>query len=86
MAQVYDVLGLVCPYTIVGKIALQELWAKGVGWDSIAPEEVLSKWQKYVNEMPLIQEHPIPRHTSKFGLVVAVSLHGFSDASELAFW
>ena len=41
VAQLFDPLGVLDPFTIRGKILLQELWKMKVEWDDTLPEEIL---------------------------------------------
>ncbi len=86
IAQVFDVLGLVSPYTISAKILLQHLWIQKVSWDQPVPDDLLCKWQHWYSELPRVQTHPIARCVgSSLASTSDAKLHGFSDASEQAY-
>ncbi|XP_044169850.1 uncharacterized protein LOC122953913 [Acropora millepora] len=43
IATIFDPLGFVCPYVVVVKILLQELWMRGYGWDDEVQNEIANK-------------------------------------------
>ena len=40
IATIFDPLGFVSPFIFVAKILLQELWARGYGWDDEIADEI----------------------------------------------
>ncbi len=86
VAKVYDVLGLVSPFVILGKLLLQELWLRNVSWDNDIPLDLAQAWHDWVKQLITIKEHSIDRY---IGLntkpVKEVSLHGFADSSTKAY-
>ena len=86
LMRTFDPLGLIALYLIRGKIVLQEIWREGTGWDEPIPENLLQRWQDFMQELPNIEMLKIPR---QYGNVVPsesqVSLIIFVDASEQAF-
>ena len=40
---IFDPLGFVCPYTLLGKIYLRETWSLKLGWDDQLPSNLRSK-------------------------------------------
>ncbi len=85
-AKVFDTLGLFSPSTITAKILLQKLWKRQVSWDQPIPEELQLSWKTWLADLPLITSRPISRRYSlNPSPVVFRSLHGFSDASDLAY-
>ena len=77
VASLYDVMGLVAPYHMTGKILLQTLWAEGTKWDQDIPQETLQSWRQ------IIRSHPISRFAGKVS--GSTQLHGFSDSSNRAY-
>ena len=41
-SKVFDPLGLVCAVNLQFKILFQELWTLNIGWDTLAPDELVS--------------------------------------------
>ena len=84
---IYDPLGMVAPVILTAKMLLQELCRLGLGWDDPIPDEILSKWHKWITGLPALDSFTIPRYLKPydFGNIVSVQLHHFSDASESAY-
>lgn len=84
IASLFDPLGWLAPIVIKAKALLQELWTLGSGWDDELPEHIHSQWTKIKSELPTLRELKIPRwiFTQKSA---SIEIHGFCDASELAY-
>ncbi|XP_076765059.1 uncharacterized protein LOC143432171 [Xylocopa sonorina] len=84
VSQLFDPLGLLGPIVIRAKVLMQDLWKCNSDWDAPVPESILSRWQTYYNELPVLNHFSLPR---KFLIDHAISrqLHGFCDASEAAY-
>ena len=52
VSSVFDPLGLVAPFILVGKRILQELCRDGVGWDDDIPDELKPQWERWRPELP----------------------------------
>ena len=86
IAKVYDILGLFSPSVIKVKLLLQRLWEAGIDWDDPVPQEIETSWKKWKDEICILQGHLIPRcYFTKQCHTVSMQLHGFSDASEVAY-
>ena len=86
IARIFDVLGWFSPAVIKVKILLQSLWEKGINWDDPAPSSIRDVWQKWKSELPCLLSKAIPRcYYPKDVRIVSKGLHGFSDASEVAY-
>ncbi|XP_028316746.1 uncharacterized protein LOC114471941 [Gouania willdenowi] len=83
VASVYDPLGFVAPFVLIGKQILQELCKEKVSWDEELPEHIQPKWESWLRDLPRLAEFKIPRShlPSNFGEVIQYELHNFSDAS-----
>ncbi len=81
-AGVFDVLGLFSPAIVPARILLQDLWKLNITWDKPVPQHVRAKWVSWLQELSSITSHRIPRHMTK---TIFTSLHGFSDASSVAY-
>ena len=86
IAKTFDVLGWFSPSTIKVKMLLQRLWELKVDWDEAVPATIRDIWAQWRSELPLIASKHIPRcYFSKDSTITHTELHGFSDASELAY-
>lgn len=84
IARLFDVLGFVAPVTLYAKILMQELWTAKTGWDEVPPSDLVDRFIKFKEELPLLTALKIPRH---LGIVAGctVNLVAFGDASIKAF-
>ncbi|GFU67324.1 DUF1758 domain-containing protein [Trichonephila clavipes] len=82
-ARLFDPLGFLSPCTVSIKIFYQQLWLLKLDWDSPLPEELATKWKTFQKEFEQVCSIHIPRwiHTTS----QQITLHGFCDASELAY-
>ena len=86
IARVFDVLGWIAPVTVKAKILLQRLWEENLEWDDPVPELLRQQWSQWRTELHLLSEVHIPRcYYPREVRIVFRQLHGFSDASELAY-
>ena len=82
----YDILGWISPTTLQMKLMIQKLWRGGHGWDTTAPPDAVDLYNKWKEELPVLRQVTLPRHYSKQGQeITEVTLHGFADASDLAY-
>ncbi len=86
-AGVFDILGLFCPAIIPARILFQETWKRSLPWDKPVPEDVKTRWDEWLTDLPSINNHAVPRR-----IVPDIdspsdswTLHGFSDASAVAY-
>ena len=86
IAKTFDILGWFSPSTIKVKILLQQLWEQKVGWDDSVPPHIRDTWFHWRLELHLLSEKHTPRcYFDKATRVSSVELHGFCNASELAY-
>ncbi|CAI6343478.1 unnamed protein product [Macrosiphum euphorbiae] len=83
IARIYDPLGLLTPVTMDLKRLMKYLWLVGVNWDETIPEEAMTSWTQYHRELPVLATLQIPRMVTHPN--ATYELHGFSDASEVAY-
>ena len=82
----YDILGWISPTTLQMKLMIQQLWQEGHGWDTEAPPDAIDLYQKWRDDLPVLREKTLPRCYFKGEHVITgATLHGFADASELAY-
>ena len=84
VSSVFDPLGLVTPFILVGKQIVQQLCRDGVGWDDAIPDELRSQWEKWRAELPILERLRIARchKPQEFDEVKKAELHHFSDACQ----
>ncbi|XP_053699076.1 uncharacterized protein LOC128746050 [Sabethes cyaneus] len=84
----FDPQGLLSPFTVFGRMLVQDLWRTGCDWDEEIDDESFQKWIRWTKVLPMIEEIRIPR--SYFGDARAdqiedLQLHVVSDASKGAY-
>ncbi|XP_036327151.1 uncharacterized protein LOC118739748 [Rhagoletis pomonella] len=84
VAQLYDPNGFISPVTILGKIIIQDLWRIGVEWDVPVSKEMEDRFRIYWEEIKYLEEFTLERWIGTGG-GGKVELHGFSDASTVAY-
>ena len=85
MMRVYDPLGLICAFTLQGKILLRQTWEKEIGWDEQLPPELKEKWMKFLCSIYEVRKLQYPRSTKPKDALGVPSLILLSDASEKAY-
>ncbi len=86
VAKTFDALGLVSPSTIKAKIFVQRLWELKIDWDDPTPEQIQDSWFQWRSELHLLSQTEVPRcYFDKQSQVQSLELHGFSDASKVAY-
>lgn len=85
-AGVFDILGLFAPAIIPARILLQETWKLSLAWDKPVPEDIAARWSQWIIDLPKITNYSIPRRLCPSSEpVVFRALHGFCDASQVAY-
>ncbi|KAI3358855.1 hypothetical protein L3Q82_015247, partial [Scortum barcoo] len=87
VASLFDLLGFMAPFLLLGKKILQKMCQKGVGWDEPLPEELKPQWESWLNDLQNLQSIRIPRCfiPEDLAKVQRVELHHFSDASSYGY-
>ncbi|XP_076660479.1 uncharacterized protein LOC143363835 [Halictus rubicundus] len=85
IARLFDPLGWVTPTTVYAKILMQQLWLKKCSWDAPLPSTFLDRWTIYNAELPALKSLAIPRWTHQTLDIASCELHGFADASTVAY-
>lgn len=85
IARIFDPLGLISPVVIQAKIILQNLWLEKLHWDDPLSAQLCEKWSPFQRGLSELQHLTIPRWLRLDPEVLSVQIHGFSDASRLAF-
>ena len=86
VAKTFDVLSWLAPSIIKAKILLQQLWEQKVDWDNSVPEPICDTWLQWKCELSLLANKNVPCcYFPKTAQITSFQLHGFCDASELAY-
>lgn len=86
-AKIFDPLGWLTPATVVIKIFLQALWINKLDWDDEVSENILAEWNKIYSSLSILSNVRVPRCLNLYfgDQKNVVQIHGFSDASEVAY-
>lgn len=85
IARLFDPIGWLSPTVIVAKVMIQKLWLTGLSWDESIPSNLLNEWCTYREELSLLTSIRIPRWLGTRDNNRLVELHGFCDASKMAY-
>ena len=95
MAQLFDPLGILSPFTVVAKIIHQDVWKevtmpkhptkkeRKAVWDEKLNEDLKNRWNAWKKQVDLLKNVSLPRQVS-FGKAIKAELHVFCDASPKA--
>lgn len=84
----FDPLGLLAPFTIHGKIMIQNLWRSGCEWDEEIDNDSHARWTNWISLLPTIKNIKIPRcylQGESATTYDTLQLHVFVDASDQAY-
>ena len=88
IASVYDPFGMLAPFVLIAKSVLQSLCKHPeLGWDDDIPDEYLSLWIQWYNQLPLISSLSMsrclkPSHSCPGS---DIEIHVFCDASTIGY-
>ncbi|XP_024876474.1 uncharacterized protein LOC112457561, partial [Temnothorax curvispinosus] len=85
IAKLFDPLGWVTPVTITAKILMQRLWRLKFEWDDTLPQDILREWKPIYHQLSALNELHLPRWTGQESDSDRCELHGFADASNVAY-
>lgn len=85
IAKLFDPLGFLAPVIITAKTMMQQLWMTGLAWDDVLPDEVCAKWHAFQQQLVQLEKVRVKRWCGFNGRECAMQLHGFSDASQIAY-
>ncbi|XP_065204375.1 uncharacterized protein LOC135834427 [Planococcus citri] len=85
ISKVFDILGILTPVTIRGKLLMQSVWREGRKWDEEVSYELFVEFSEYLKDLILLSEFRIPRCYFSSSFVVQTQLVGFCDASLSAY-
>ncbi|XP_011883919.1 PREDICTED: uncharacterized protein LOC105571059 [Vollenhovia emeryi] len=85
ISKLFDPLGWVTPVTVTAKIFMQSLWRTGIAWDDELSPEHAEQWLSLYSQLPGLNAIKIPRWTNQGADTRLIELHGFADASSVAY-
>lgn len=85
ISRLFDPLGWIAPSIILAKTFIQRLWLTGLGWDEVLPDRLINEWLTYRSELQQLTKIQIPRWIKLTSKDKVIELHGFCDASNLAY-
>ena len=84
ISTLFDPLGLLAPFTIGSKILMQETWNAGIDWDKKVPHTIKLKMKKWFQELQMLEVDRCDRESEE-QIETNISIHSYSDASEVAY-
>ena len=83
VSSIFDPLGLIAPFLLLGKKLLQELCRGNIKWDDPVPDEIRTRWERWRLDLLKLSQLQVPRcyKPTDFGTPKTMELHHFSDAS-----
>lgn len=85
IAKLYDPLGWVTPISITAKIFMQQLWRHNINWDDAVPDALLARWKEIYSRLSDLNSLRIARWSGLEKCTKSAEIHGFSDASNVAY-
>ena len=87
VASIFDPLGFVAPFILVGKQILQQMCCDKVGWDDPLPDDLRPRWESWLFDLKNLADVKIQRCylPAEFKEVQRYELHYFSDASVIGY-
>lgn len=86
VARIYDPLGVINPVVTKCKVFVQGLWQLKLGWDDPLPNSCIVSWLELRESLEHLRVLDIPRLVlNPFGTRSGMQIHGFADASQLAY-
>ena len=84
-SRIFDPLGFLCPYIVMARMFMQELWAIKSSWDEKLQGSTLKGWISWLENLPEIEKIRITRPLNIHQHPRTVQLHCFADASSKAY-
>lgn len=85
IASLFDPMGWLAPTVVMAKIFMQKLWKLDLTWDQELPSDCADEWIKFRSQIEDLTDIRIPRWIGISDEQELVELHGFSDASTVAY-
>ena len=87
LSSFYDPSGLASPFILKGRLIQQELCQERLHWDKKISEEYVKKWEAWKSELYDLEKISLGKciKPSNCPKIINISLHNFSDASEIGY-
>lgn len=85
IASLFDPMGWLAPVIALAKIFMQKLWILGLSWDEELPIDYCNEWIEFRSQIPILELIQLPRWIGTTNKNQSIELHGFADASTLAY-
>ncbi|XP_026731637.1 uncharacterized protein LOC113496572 [Trichoplusia ni] len=85
ISRLFDPLGWLAPAVITAKVFIQRIWMTGIEWDAELPAPLLEEWLDYRKNLRSLAKFRLPRWIKSSKENRVLELHGFSDASNVAY-
>ncbi|XP_055943575.1 uncharacterized protein LOC129974831 [Argiope bruennichi] len=87
VARVFDPLGFISPFVVRVKKLVQEIWERGIDWDSELPDDLRNKWERWCCEVGCLSDVRIDRccFSNWDRDAGRMEMHIFCDASQVAY-
>jgi hypothetical protein len=80
--RIFDCLGIISHFVIRGRMILQTIWRRGIGWNQKIPDDINDALRQWMEKFAEIERLQIPRHYGYDSRISQnVTLHVFVDAS-----
>ncbi|XP_055522586.1 uncharacterized protein LOC129716774 [Wyeomyia smithii] len=84
ISRIFDPLGFLGPVLTTAKLVMREVWMLHLKWDEVLPHALASFWLEFRDQLEHVEGIKIPRCVLS-GKPLNLELHGFADASDLAY-
>lgn len=85
IAKMFDPCGYLAPVIVIAKMFMQKIWAIKLDWNDELPPDLLNEWLDFFKKIPYLKHVNIPRCLFHKKKPIRIELHGFADASLLAY-
>lgn len=85
IASIFDPLGVFGPIIVKAKLFMKELWKYNLDWDEEISQDMNATWLDFRNQIRQLADITIDRCIIGVSNPIILQLHGFADASEMAY-
>lgn len=85
IAKIFNPLGWITPVTVSAKIFMQQLWRVKLEWDDVIPTTLFNRWESIFRTFDNLDDIYLSRWTNQDADSSRLELHGFADASNVAY-